>query len=144
MDLGLDDFKFLNHLEFPFRSSDRRETRDEANRPAGIRREADLSRVRVSQSHVRVVQGRRGHQQLRLGQVRSQPIKSSSHFYNGLKIQSCGFIYTNLTTCQSGSGSNQTDFFDEYYACFAPSCTAKHLFLCERKLVELHLLERPA
>ena len=128
MDLDLDDFKFLNHLEFPFRSSDRRETRDEENRPAGIRREADLSRFRVSQSHVRVVQGRRGHQQLRLGQVRSQPIKRSSHFYNSLKAQSCGFILTNFTTYQSLSGSNQTHIFAKYYACFAPSCTAKHLF----------------
>ena len=27
------------------------------------------------------------------------------------------------------------------YACFAPSCTAKHLYFCERKSVVLHLLE---
>jgi len=52
-----------------FRSPDRGKERDEKDCPDGFGREADMSHLRISGSHLRVVQGWRGHQQLRLGQV---------------------------------------------------------------------------
>ena len=36
-----------------------------------------------------------------------------------------------------------TVFAKAYYACVGPSCLAEHIFVGERKSVELHLLEGP-
>ncbi len=60
--------QILQHFLY-FRSPHSREEGDEEDRPAGVRREAELPGVGLSAADHLVVQGRRGHQQLRLGEV---------------------------------------------------------------------------